>query len=107
MKTEMALNLKTFRTHYKNLRPYRILFEAIHSESLEVQVVYECLYRNDAGQIWVRPKAMFESDVEIDGIRRKRFQSYNSLEEIPQEALEQIQHPDFQVEENFPPAFTK
>lgn len=45
--------------HYKNL-PYQFLFYAKHSESLEEVAVYECLYDNPRGRLWVRPRAMFE-----------------------------------------------
>jgi hypothetical protein len=46
--------------HYKN-KPYKIWGFARHSETLEELVLYEALYPNDLGQIWVRPRENFES----------------------------------------------
>lgn len=86
----MQIDLKTFRTHYKNHRPYRILAEAMCSETLKPFVVYECLYKNELSEIWIRPKEMFDGWVEVEGVRQKRFKAYESLAEIPKEALSQI-----------------
>jgi len=58
--------------HYKG-NMYRLLDEARHSETLEECVVYEALYSNDLGQLWIRPKQMFTSFVEIDGKKIARF----------------------------------
>ncbi|MFZ4124658.1 MAG: DUF1653 domain-containing protein [Rickettsiales bacterium] len=58
--------------HYKGPK-YRVLGVVRHSETLEELVYYECLYDNPNGQFWVRPKAMFEGDVEVDGKHVKRF----------------------------------
>ena len=44
--------------HYKQ-KKYKVLGVARHSETLEELVVYECLYLNPQGQLWVRPKSMF------------------------------------------------
>ena len=44
--------------HYKQ-KKYRVLGVARHSETLEELVVYECLYENPSGQLWVRPLKMF------------------------------------------------
>jgi hypothetical protein len=56
--------------HYKGPE-YEVLFEARHSETEEVLVVYRQLY-GERG-LWVRPKAMFVETVEIDGERVPRF----------------------------------
>jgi hypothetical protein len=56
--------------HYKG-NDYEVLFEARHSETEEVVVVYRALY-GERG-LWVRPKAMFCEDVEVDGRRVPRF----------------------------------
>lgn len=58
--------------HYKG-KPYRVLGVVRHSETLEELVHYECLYDNPDGTFWVRPRAMFEEHVVIDGISRPRF----------------------------------
>ena len=58
--------------HYKG-KPYRVLGVVRHSETLEELVHYECLYDNPDGTFWVRPRAMFEENIIIDGISRPRF----------------------------------
>lgn len=63
--------MKLYR-HYKN-KPYRYIGTAKHSETLEDVVIYECLYENDLGKHWVRPKDMFFSDVEVSGQKTPRF----------------------------------
>jgi hypothetical protein len=60
----------TYR-HYKG-GLYKVLFMALHSESLETMVVYEAL-KNEGGT-WVRPAAMFLESVEIDGQSVQRFE---------------------------------
>ena len=56
--------------HYKGGR-YQVVFLAIHSETLEVMVVYRELY-GERG-VWVRPLEMFCEEVEIDGKLVPRF----------------------------------
>ena len=56
--------------HYKNLS-YEVLGTARHSETLEPMTLYRALY-GDHG-LWVRPAAMFNETVEVDGVRLKRF----------------------------------
>jgi hypothetical protein len=58
--------------HYKN-QDYRVLSLGRHSETLEEMVIYECLYPCELGQIWTRPKALFLSDIEINGVLQPRF----------------------------------
>lgn len=58
--------------HYKN-KKYRVLGVARHTETLEEVVYYECLYENEAGRYWVRPKAMFCENVTVDGYSGPRF----------------------------------
>lgn len=53
-----------FYRHYKN-KPYRYLGVVRHSESLDEHVLYECLYENDLGKLWVRPKTMFHESVDL------------------------------------------
>ena len=56
--------------HYKGLM-YQVLDTARHSETLEPMTVYRALY--GAQGLWVRPAAMFDEDVLIDGVRQARF----------------------------------
>lgn len=59
--------------HAKSGRLYRVHFVAKHSETLEDYVAYETLYDNPKARFWLRPAAMFEELVEIDGQRVPRF----------------------------------
>jgi hypothetical protein len=56
--------------HYKG-KLYVVLGVARHSETEEELVVY----RQDYGEraLWVRPKAMFEETIEVNGRRIPRF----------------------------------
>jgi hypothetical protein len=56
--------------HFKG-KEYEVLAIAKHSETLEEMVVYRALY--GAGDVWVRPLAMFEEQVEKDGKVFPRF----------------------------------
>lgn len=61
--------------HYKgNL--YEVLDTVRHSETLEPMTLYRALY-GDHG-LWVRPAAMFEESVVIDGIPQPRFAEITS-----------------------------
>ncbi len=60
--------------HTKKRKLYRVLFIAKHSETLEDMVVYEALYENPLGKMWIRPKSMFLEDIELDGKKVPRFQ---------------------------------
>ena len=62
---------KYFR-HYKN-KSYKFLGIAHHSETLEEVVVYETLYKNDLNSLWVRPKEIFFSEIELNGEKTLRF----------------------------------
>ena len=59
--------------HYKG-GEYQLLGVVRHSETLEPLVLYRPLY-GDSGRTddWVRPFAMFFSDVEVNGQRVPRF----------------------------------
>jgi len=56
--------------HYKG-NDYEVLGVATHSETGESLVVYRALY-GEFG-LWVRPLAMFEETVAIDGVVTPRF----------------------------------
>ena len=62
--------------HYKG-KEYEIVGIATHSETMEELVVYKALYTIEGkgeNSLWVRPRAMFEEEVEVDGVVRKRFE---------------------------------
>lgn len=56
--------------HYKG-GLYEVLGTARHSETLEPVTVYQALYGEQG--LWVRPAAMFEEKVVIDGVLQPRF----------------------------------
>ncbi len=56
--------------HFKG-REYEVLEIARHSETLEEMVVYRALYGK--GEIWVRPAAMWNDIVEVNGMPCPRF----------------------------------
>lgn len=56
--------------HFKG-GEYQLLCVARHSETLEPMVVYRALY--GAGDVWVRPAAMWREIVEHNGERKPRF----------------------------------
>lgn len=61
--------------HVKGSR-YRVHGVAKHSETLEELVLYEALYDNPRGKLWVRPVDMFLGDAEWPkgtGIMKPRF----------------------------------
>ena len=56
--------------HYKNLL-YQVLGTVRHSESLESLTLYKALYGEQG--LWVRPAAMFNETVDIEGVIQARF----------------------------------
>lgn len=58
--------------HYKG-KNYRVLQVAMHSETEEWMVVYECLYPNEVATLWVRPLSMFMETIILDGKETPRF----------------------------------
>lgn len=65
----MSIKTGVYR-HYKN-KLYQVIGVGRHSETEEEHVVYRTLY-GDRG-LWIRPLAMFDGDVEVDGEQMKRF----------------------------------
>ena len=57
--------------HYKGML-YDVVGTARHSETLESMTLYRALYGGHG--LWVRPTAMFNEVVEINGVRQPRFQ---------------------------------
>lgn len=58
--------------HYKN-KKYKVTGVARHSETLEELVVYEALYPNELGQLWVRPKQIFLEEITTEEYHGPRF----------------------------------
>lgn len=58
---------KHFKGNY-----YLVLHIAKHSETMEKMVVYKALYGEEG--IWIRPYSMWNSEVEYDGKKVKRFE---------------------------------
>ena len=56
--------------HYKGMH-YEVIGTVRHSETLEPMTLYRALY-GERG-LWVRPAAMFEEQVVIDGVAQARF----------------------------------
>jgi hypothetical protein len=56
--------------HYKGME-YDVIGNVRHSETLEPLTLYRALYGEHG--LWVRPAAMFNEDVVIDGITQPRF----------------------------------
>ena len=56
--------------HYKGML-YDVVDTVRHSETLEPMTLYRALYGEQG--LWVRPTAMFNEEVVIDGVRQPRF----------------------------------
>lgn len=56
--------------HYKG-HLYEVVGTARHSETLEPLTLYRALYGEHG--LWVRPAAMFNEDIVIDGVAQARF----------------------------------
>lgn len=56
--------------HYKGLM-YEVVGTVRHSETLEPMTLYRALYGEKG--LWVRPAAMFNEEVDINGARQPRF----------------------------------
>jgi hypothetical protein len=61
--------------HYKG-KEYEVVGTARHSETEEEFVVYRALYGSRG--LWIRPRAMFEEMVNLDGKDVPRFQFLES-----------------------------
>lgn len=61
--------------HYKGAS-YLVFGSALHSETLEEMVLYKHLAEDGAvgEEYWVRPRAMFLEQVEVDGKKMPRFE---------------------------------
>ena len=59
--------------HYQGML-YEVIDTVRHSETLEPMTLYRALYGQRG--LWVRPAAMFEEQVLIDGVLRPRFEKW-------------------------------
>lgn len=69
--------------HYKNLL-YEVIGTVRHSETLEPMTLYRALYGEQG--LWVRPAAMFNEQVVVEGVRQPRFARVSDpkgLESLP------------------------
>ncbi|KAF1045010.1 DUF1653 domain-containing protein [Xylophilus sp.] len=57
--------------HYKG-GLYEVVATVRHAETLEPLTLYRALYGEPG--LWVRPAAMFNDDVEVDGRQVRRFE---------------------------------
>ncbi len=57
--------------HHKGLM-YEVVGTVRHSETLEPMTLYRALY-GERG-LWVRPAAMFNETVVVDGVKKPRFE---------------------------------
>ena len=76
MVRQLDMTGKYYR-HFKG-NVYRVLNIAKHSETLEEMVVYQAMY-GERG-VWVRPKSMFEEEIERDGKTFRRFSPISAEE---------------------------
>lgn len=65
----MTLRAGVYR-HYKG-RDYQVIDTVRHSETEEILVLYRPMYGE--GGLWVRPMAMFEEMVQVNGLPVPRF----------------------------------
>ena len=66
----MRLPEKGIYRHFKGDR-YELVDFARHSETTEIMVLYRALYGE--GELWVRPLAMWDEEIERDGQKFRRF----------------------------------
>jgi hypothetical protein len=50
---------------------YEVLDTVRHSETCEPMTLYRALYGEHG--LWVRPAAMFQEEIEFNGVRQPRF----------------------------------
>lgn len=68
--------------HYKGMY-YEVLGTARHSETLEPMTLYRALYGQRG--LWVRPAAMFNERVRVNGVSRPRFERCPDGAQLPPE----------------------
>ena len=65
--------------HYKG-GLYEVLDTVRHSETLEPMTLYRALYGEQG--LWVRPAAMFNEELEINGVRHPRFRPISDEKQL-------------------------
>jgi hypothetical protein len=71
--------------HYSG-KLYKVIGQALHSETLEPYVIYQPLYdnialnKNPGVDFFIRPREMFCEEVEIEG---KKIPRFTLLEDLP------------------------
>jgi hypothetical protein len=63
--------------HSKTGKCYEVIGLAKHTETQEELVVYQALYGQEPGSLWVRPLKMFKEKVVINGKKVPRFEFIN------------------------------
>jgi len=57
--------------HYKG-QEYEVMETALNAETMQAFVVYRARYGD--GNLWIRRRSMFLEKVEVDGVKRPRFE---------------------------------
>lgn len=71
----MDIKVGDIYKHSKKGGLYKIIAIAKHSETLEDVVIYEAQYEdNPIAKVWARPLSNFVEEIELDGVKRKRFE---------------------------------
>ena len=81
---QMYKHYKRNASHQGSEYLYKVTGVAHHSEDLSKFVVYQALYATAKFPIysqWVRPYDMFIGDVEVDGVRVRRFKKMEDNEQ--------------------------
>ena len=65
--------------HYKG-GLYEVIDTVRHSETLEPMTLYRALYGEQG--LWVRPAAMFNEEIEFDGVRQPRFRPISDEKQL-------------------------
>lgn len=73
--------------HYKG-QLYQVVEVATHSETREKLVVYRPLYGER--ELWVRPLAMFDEQIDVDGVLVPRFAWQSAGQPSGQDAVGQV-----------------
>jgi len=67
--------IKLGRYNHYSGKEYQVLGIARHSETLEFLVIYKPLYDTPEDmKLWARPLSNFLEEIELNGVKRKRFE---------------------------------
>lgn len=67
--------------HYKGPL-YKVIDVVRNSETYEFMVLYEALYENELGKLWVRPLNMFTEKIILDGKEVERFKLLKNMTSV-------------------------